>query len=240
MNGHSVGTALGVVLGPLFAAGSATRRARVFHPVGVVHAATVHPAIGEGHTVGERLAGGAILRFSGAVWRRERAPDLLGLAVRFRRDRPPSVRADGDDQDLLLATMRSLAVLPCAMLTTDPHDFLGNVYRGVATFVVDGLGRAKLQVRPTSPSPAGDERSERLDRAVRMGTAVLRLEAVTGGRVVELATIRVGPRLVIDEAELNFHPFRHGQGIVPTGFVQELRRAAYLASQAGRRAASES
>lgn len=235
MSGRSAGTVVGAIIGPIFAAGSAARQARVFHPKGVIHAATVTSS----HPVGERLAGGAIVRFSGAAWRRERAPDMLGMAIRFRKDRPPSVVPHEDDQDLVLATMRSVFAIPVAFFTTNPHDFLGNTYRGAALFAVDGLGRVRLQARPLAPSPEAADRTHRLDRAIANGNAVFAIEAASSDGVVELATLVVGPRLTLDEAELAFHPFREGQGIRPTGFVQDLRRAVYPASQAARRSAGE-
>ena len=38
-----LGSVVGAVVAPLFAAGSAARDARLFHPVGVVHRPTVAP-----------------------------------------------------------------------------------------------------------------------------------------------------------------------------------------------------
>jgi hypothetical protein len=176
------------------------------------------------HPSAAALEGSAILRFSGAIWRRERAPDLLGLAIRF------SV-----EQDLLLVTFLQLIELPTALLRADPHDFLANLYTGGAPFEVAGLGRVRLQARPERPSVAGPDRAERLLRTAQQGLATLHLEAVPSGRSpVPLALLRVGDRLDLTDEETKFHPFHTGGGLVPVGFVHDLRRHVYPASHKAR------
>jgi hypothetical protein len=217
---QGVGERLGAVVAPLFAAGTALRQARVFHPVGVFHAAQVEAK----HPVGAALEGRAILRFSGAIWRREREPDLLGLAIRFPVE-----------QDLLLVTFRHLLDLPAALLRTDPHDFLANLYTGGAPFEVAGLGRVRMQVRPERPSVEGPGREVRLLRTAGQGLAVLNLEAVPAGRdPVLLAVLRVGERIDLTDIETKFSPFHTGGGLVPVGFIHGLRRHVYPASHRAR------
>ncbi len=231
--GDRVGRLLGGLVAPVFALGSAVRQARVFHPVGVLHEGTVRAL----HPSAAGLEGRALLRFSGAIWRRDRAPDLLGLAIRFRNARPPAPRPEPRDQDLLLATFRALPELPLAVLRTDAHDFLGNVYTGGAAFSVPGLGDVHLEVVPVSPSPgAADlDRAARLDLAVSRGLARLELRArPRRGEPVTLAVIDVGPRLLLDERVLGFDPFRNGANLVPTGLVQSMRALVYPASRVGR------
>ncbi|MEQ1506186.1 MAG: hypothetical protein ABMB14_28395 [Myxococcota bacterium] len=244
----NVGSVVGAVVAPLFAAGSAARDARLFHPVGVVHRASVAPiasATDGDHPVGRRLAGAAIVRFSGAIWRRDRSPDILGMAIRFKNDRPMTIEVADEDQDLALATMASVFLLPVALLTTRSHDYLANRYTGAGWFEVDGLGRVRLLVdairRPparTRPSPGTPDRDERLDRAVTDHEAVLRLSAIridsSGRTAIPVATITLGPRWVVDQQALRFDPFRDGLGIRPVGLIQAIRRPVYAASQRAR------
>ena len=131
------GTALGWVAAPAFAAVSAIRRARTFHPRGVVYAATVDALDG---ALGEALRGAALVRFSSAWWKGPaELPDALGCALRFRYADAPSSEAAGDDQDLLFATIRRPFTTPLSPLTTDAHDFLGNDYYAVSH--LRGAGR---------------------------------------------------------------------------------------------------
>jgi hypothetical protein len=228
---QQVGVRLGAVVAPLFAAGSAIRKARLFHPVGVFFAARVEAK----HEAATALEGGAILRFSGAIWRRERSPDLLGLAIRFRQGRPLGPEPDPADQDLLLVTFLNLLEIPTALLRTDPHDFLANRYTGGAPFRVAGLGSVRIQVRPEHPSVAGRSRNDRLLRTAEEGQALLHLEAVPSDRApVPLALLRVGAPLDLTDRETAFHPFRTGGGLVPEGFVHGLRQKVYPASQRAR------
>jgi hypothetical protein len=187
-----------------------------------VRVGEVVAAEGPGAAIGARLAGRAILRLSGAAWKRPRSPDLLGLAVRFRGDGALEPEAAPGDQDLILATMDHLAHLPVAFFTTNADDYLGNVYTGGLPYRIDGLGRAWVVATPLAPSPPGPDRHARLAEAVGQGRAWLRLEAVSGADRVELATIEIGAELPIDEAALHFDPFRDGRGIHPVGVLQGL------------------
>jgi hypothetical protein len=53
-----------------------------------------------------------------------------------------------------------------------------------------------------------------------------------------VAEIALRERVPVNQQALRFTPFRAGRGIVPSGFVQAARAAAYAASQAGRRIAA--
>ncbi|HYP86757.1 MAG TPA: hypothetical protein VEQ59_01350, partial [Polyangiaceae bacterium] len=75
------GMLVGAWLAPITAALSRRRRARMFHPDGLVYQAEVEPCTSdpELRPVAERLSGTALVRFSSALWRGERAwPDVLG------------------------------------------------------------------------------------------------------------------------------------------------------------------
>jgi hypothetical protein len=108
-----VGRLSGALLAPLTAAVSALRRARIFHPDGVVYRAEIEPLEtanpnGAYEKVARRLAGPALVRLSSAWWKGDKEwPDALGIAIRFRARATPSPFAEPGDQDLLLATILS-------------------------------------------------------------------------------------------------------------------------------------
>jgi hypothetical protein len=236
-----LGIAAGVLTAPFFAVGSAFRRARIFHPAGVVVRADVQ-ALAEDGPIGvlaHRLAGPALVRLSGAAWRSDRLPDVLGCAIRFRRTDSLDPAPGGDDQDLILATIKSLWDIPTGVARTDAWDFLGNTFWSGGGYEIDGVrGRLRLRLVPLAPSPLeGSERVTRLDEAMRRDHAVLRLEVK---RVADdhgwepVIALRLRERVVVDQELLRFSPFRAGRGLRPRGFFQGLRLAAYPASQAAR------
>jgi hypothetical protein len=240
---EAVGRALGGVAAPVAWEGSLIRRARLFHPDGDVYRAEVRPLVAEGPAVeiAQRLAGPALVRLSGGWWRwrrhRDALPDVLGMAVRFCASEEMTARAAPGDQDLLLATFRHLWSLPVALFTTNARDFLANPYYAVLPFEVPGLGRTKWRIAPPRTTASGGDRRERLERAVASGLAVLRLEArplrrSAGWTAVAEVTLR--ERVLVDQEELRFNPFRTGRGLVPSGLVQAARAATYMASQVGR------
>lgn len=245
-----LGRWIGDALAPVTGFVSSLRRARMFHPDGVVYVARVEP-LGEGGrdvaAVAARLAGPAIVRLSSAWWRGEKEwLDVLGLAVRFVSpdcvgDSFPSDR----DQDLLLATIRFPWTTPFAPLTTRVSTFLWNHFHAVSPFEVDGLGRVKLRLR--SPRIANSEarpRAEHLAGAVAAGLAVYQLEARRLERPSyrrsweAIARVILERPIDIDQAALRFSPFRGGRGIRPIGFVHHLRASTYAASQRSRPVAS--
>lgn len=239
----AVGRALGGLFAPVTLLGGVLRRARLFHPDGVVYRAEVRPLATEGPLaeLAQRLAGPALVRLSGAWWRWRRGhgelPDVLGVAVRFRDTRDVTPDAAPADQDLLFATFRTIWQLPIAPLTTDVHDFLANEYHAVLPFDVAGSGRVKWRLVPPRTPASGEDRRERLERAVAAGLANLRLEVRPirlGARWVAVAEIALRERVLLDEQALRFTPFRTGRGIVPSGLIQAARAATYMGSQVGR------
>jgi hypothetical protein len=233
------GLAVGFVLAPITALVSWLRRARMFHPDGVVYRGTVtavesaSPGV---RVVGHRLAGVVLVRLSGAWWRAPREwPDVLGMAVRWGR---PGI------QDLLLATIRFPLTTPLAPLATNVRSFLWNHYHAVAPFEVAPLGRVKLRMRsPRTCNRDGVPRATHLARAVEAGAATWTLEARRLARPFFLrrwepvARLTLDRRVGIDQAALRFSPFLVGRGLRPVGFVHGLRGATYAASQRARPAA---
>ncbi|MDI1475804.1 hypothetical protein [Polyangium sp. y55x31] len=258
---EALGRAIGGVLSPITGEGSLLRRARLFHPDGVLFRADVRPLAREG-AVGElaqRLAGPALVRLSSAWWRHEKElPDALGIAVRFcgRMPTATSVEASARDQDLLFATFQHIWSLPFAPLTTNVHDFLGNQYHAILPFYVLGLGRVKFRLMPSRQRQhdTHGSRRERLERAVAAGNAVLRLEVAQVGAIgarlrspeqilrmsrwQAVAVIDLEERSLVDQEALSFTPFHAGRGIMPIGPFQMMRAATYAASRTGRKVAS--
>ncbi len=238
------GVAVGWVIGPLFGLTSWLRRSRTFHPRGAVyHAwAAQHPAVAqELSPLAERLTGGALVRFSGALWKRaESVPDVLGCAIRLRDgnsgDSDDAAPAEGD-QDLLFATIRRPWTMPFAPFTTAVHDYLANDYFAVSPFDA-GLPRSVyLRLHPVEANrEGGGSRKDRLARAVARHDAVLELEASYGpfGPWAPLITLVLQRPARVDPERLRFRPFRSGRGLMPRGFVHSLRVGVYALSQGAR------
>jgi hypothetical protein len=235
-----IGRAAGFGLAPVVALGARARRARLFHPDGVVYRAEVteSASIGAARDVAARLVGPALVRLSSAWWRGGKEwPDVLGLAIRFRRDTTVTAEPAPGDQDLLFATIRWPWTTLLAPLATYPGSFLWNNYHAVSPFEIEGFGRAKLRlISPHLVLPGGD-RLAKLERAVDRGAAAYELQARRldrPGGWEDVARITLRERVEIDQAALRMWPFRAGRGIVPRGFVNALRLGAYRASQRAR------
>lgn len=234
------GLLLGGLMAPLTGALSALRRSRMFHPRGVLCAARVEPApASAAHaTVAEALAGVALVRFSSALWKHGEFSDVLGCALRFT-SAPFTVEPKPGDQDLLLATIQRPWTMPLSPFSTRTHDFLANVYFGVSPFEIEGHGRVEWRVVPLAPSPAADDRRERLALALLHGARLaLELAPYTSPwrrpdpeRFARVALLELTAELELDQEALRFDPYRSGRGIMPVGFVHGLRRATYSSSQ---------
>lgn len=234
----------GGLLAPLTASLSWLRRSRMFHPVGVSCWATVRGIHGEGPAgvLAARLPDRALLRFSGAWWKRRELPDVLGCAIRLAYD-PVHERPRPADQDLLFATIRRPWTTPFAPLSTDQHDYLANDYYAVSPFDFPGLERVELRVTPDAPSPGGADRDGRLVAAIDAKAASLLLSwAPYAGafrrpepkRFSPLARLTIVGVTSLDDEALRFDPFQAGLGIEPVGFVHAMRALAYRASQRAR------
>lgn len=241
----TIGLALGALVAPLAFIGSFVRGARIFHPGGVVYRAEVLP-LAEGGALGRlagEAAGVAMARLSGGIWRwraSERWPDVLGVALSFRSEGDLSPPRTAGAQDLLFITTRSLWSLPIAPFTTNIADFLANQYYAILPFTLEGAGKVELRLSPASSAPPGENRRQRLSRAVEQGQAMLRLEARLGGRGEAwqpVAAIHLQEQLPFDQNALRFDPGSTALGLVPRGVLQWMRPAVYAASQAGRRLA---
>jgi hypothetical protein len=235
--GETLGRILGRALAPIAHLAARVRRGPALHLAGTVCAGEVIAAADDPvlAPLAHRLAGAAVVRLSGALWRRPGPPELLGCAIRFRNDRPLAAVVAPEDQDLLFATVRRLWLLVPAMFRTRRGDYLHNAYYTASPLELPGLGFVEFRLVPIpAPIQPGETRDERLDAAMQSGAARLRLELKRERRVWQhLCDVRLRGRLELDE-QLSFTPFHMGQGLRPRGFIQAMRAAIYTASQSAR------
>jgi hypothetical protein len=245
---------LGWAMAPVTGAFGLARRARMFHPEGVVARAAMRPIAREGALgmIAARLSGPALVRLSSAWWKRREWIDVLGVAVRLRSSDVVTAIPDENDQDLLFATVRTPWRLAFAPLATSVHDFLANGYFAVSPFDAPPLARVKLRLvggraadghdgRDGRDGHEGDRdrsRRERLERDVftRRASFVLELRAERGEprAWTPLARLDLLEIVPVDQSALRFDPFRAGRDVRPRGLVHALRRGTYRASQLGR------
>lgn len=229
----------GWMIAPLFAVVSFARAARTFHPRGPTFHASVRAdaaAPVEWHAFAKSLVGPALVRFSGALWKRaQRIPDVLGCAIRLRRVDTDDPEPSSGDQDLLFATIRRPWTLFFAPATTRVTDYLQNDYYGVSPFDFGTDSRMYLRLCPQRPHDGRGKRSERLEAALEQGVW-LKLECSPKpfGPYAPLATIHLERPADIADDDLHFSPFRTGRNVRPRGFVHALRRGVYEASQRAR------
>lgn len=221
-----LGKGASVLGAPIISSVAFLRRARVFHPRGVIHRADVRVQPGvadELRAAAVRLAGPGFMRLSSAWWKTGEKPDLLGVGIRI-----------GGDQDLLFASARSLATLLPAAITTDVHDFLGNDYFAMAPFEIEGVGRVRLKLQSRGASPEGTDRAARLQAAIDAGPAGFDLLVARNGKYEPFVHVWIGERLELDDEALDLSPTHDGRGVRPVGFVNAARRLAYRASRRAR------
>jgi hypothetical protein len=225
-----LGKGAGVLSAPITGGVAWLRRARMFHPRGLVHRVDVRldtKVADDLRQAATRLAGTGFIRLSSAWWKTGEKPDLLGVGIRI-----------GDDQDLLFATARSLVTLLPATLTTDVHDFLANDYFAMAPFELEGVGRVKMMLKSRGKSPEGPNREQRLLAALEAGQAGFELMVSRGGDYEPFVHVWIGEALELDEEKIRLTPENAGRGLRPVGFVNAARRIAYDASASLRRIAS--
>jgi len=237
-----IGTAIGKALAPVIAAVSRFRRARTFHPRGLVFVGRSEPIIGGAFAnLGADLDGQILARCSGALWKRpsERF-DVLGMALRFRSargdDHPFDARAVPGDRDLLFATIRSPLTMAFSPFTTNAHDFLANRFFAVAPFEVHENDRVELRLVAIDPPQNPGTRADKLRAAVDAGRCVWHLEArkTLTRDWHAVARITFEREHEVDQEALHFDAFRTGAGLAPVGLVHAIRKAVYSASQHAR------
>jgi hypothetical protein len=217
---------------------SALRRARMFHPRGLLFSGRVVACPASRFaTAARRIEGHALVRLSGALAKRDvERFEVLGVGLRISSAPIESARPSPGDQDLLFATILSPVTMPTAPFTTRSDDFLANRYWGVAPFHLEGVGRVKLRLTPMSAPHVAGRRSDRISSAVAAHRARFSLEVRRTLHVgwEPLAMVVLEQASDVDQEALRFDPFRAGRGIAPVGFVQSIRKRVYAAGQSAR------
>ncbi len=236
---ESIGTVIGKALAPVVGAVSHFRRARTFHPRGVVFEGRSQPIIGGAFAnLGAELDGVILARCSQAL---SKSPserfDVLGIALRFRRVAWPfDHRAMHGDRDLLFATVSSPLLLLASPFLTNAHDYLANKFFATAPFEIDGHDRVELRLVPLQRMEVDGPRDEKLRAAVEEGACSWHLEArkTLTREWHAIARISFDREVELDQEALHFDPFRTGEGLEPVGMIHAIRKAVYAASQHAR------
>jgi len=168
----------------------------------------------------------ALVRCSRSTGLPEPLPDVLGIAVRL-----PSVYGDGADQDLLFSSVPDRPFLRGMLFPV--RSFLRGAFSTLLPYRV-GRRRLILWLRPARKRPqgGGGYAFAELHRAVGVGAA-FELWASGGlrrARMIGRLSL-TGPLPGADD--LRFNPWNTGPGLRPTGWVNQLRRPSYAASQEG-------
>jgi hypothetical protein len=233
---RAVDATVGRMIAAGFAALSALRHRRVFHPHGAAFEGTVaihklvSPRLGAA-VLDEPRSHRCVVRLSRGIGVAEPRPDILGIAVRIL-----DVDGDAGVQDLLLVTAGERPILrnvflPCASYTASHYSSILPVRVGDTTVLV-GL-RPRSSHRP--------EATEHLDDVARLAAAGrmrFGLEIATPtGPWQPVGTLDLGRRLSDATSEsLRFDVFNTARDIRPVGLLNTLRRRTYRASQRARAA----
>src|SRR6267143_2878604 len=185
--GIQFGTVLGIVIGliisPAIFLWSLIKRARAVHAEGVLCTAEVVPIdVDEpGRSIGARLAGPSLVRFSGTTNREGKEEQgILGLALRTRLPRDRDGTPEVGDQDIVFGTFESFVSLIFRKDSNrvDPHDYLLNEYDSVAPWRLPEIGIVRLRILRVLEAPAkgsGATRRARLEEDIRDGFAEMLL-----------------------------------------------------------------
>ena len=235
------------------------RNARTFHPDGRVFRGTVRslqPADPALARASEQLAGSVLLRMGMGLmkkgvprWLADRIPDAPSIASRFFSSSTPSEirlqRRSGEDLDLLctaggdrLWKLVVNLVTGGKMCGLRQFDYFQNVYYSQVPYRINnGAQDVWIRLLPDSGasqviSRDGASREQGLTDAVARH-AIVRMEVQRVGNsrepFVPLAEIRFEEEIQIDQEALHFDPVA-GRGLVPHGFLTDLRRSVYPAS----------
>jgi hypothetical protein len=228
----ALGAVFGLAIAVLIVPVSLYRGARAVHAEGVVCRA----ALVARDPAGQRLAGTALVRLSGAMaGQATPGSDVLGLDI--RKQRTPSDDKRAGDQDLLLGTFESFHTVARDRARTRAGDYLANVYSTVTPWWLPGHGAVTLRLVPPAAQPVerGADRLARLDADLAADRARFELAAGTGARQVVIAELQLIARIALDDRRLRTSMFRQGRGVRPLGFRNGVRATVYPLSQVARR-----
>ena len=205
----------------VFAALSAARGSRIFHPQGIAYRGTLR--VGSGLDGVPLLAPGAshdaVVRFSRGLGLPRGTREFLGLALRI-----------GDEQDVLLASS-SRAPLE-RMVPLPVSSFFGATLSSLLPF--DAGPRVVFVGAQVDGAPTG-ERDQLDELAASPMVRVTLAAAELGGPWRPFAALELDERLPDEAARaLRFDAWRCAGGLVPRGRINALRGPAYRGSRRGR------
>ena len=208
-----------------FAALSALRRARVFHPVGRAFSGVLTFTEAARRWLPRELTNplrhDVIVRFSRGSGVPEPLPDVLGMAVKIE-----SAYDDGRDQDWLFVTSGRNPVARHTLIPT--QDFLARPYSTVLPYRIDG----QLVTFGADAIDPGEAKSfDQLAELVTRGLSFDFTVAVQGKAHIPIGTLEVDGSWEGDDQPLRFNPWNSSRELEPAGALNELRRSAYRASQ---------
>ena len=225
---------LGSFLAAVFRLLARVRGGRALHPVGVGYRGRLEITPGAGRFAGARLlapgAGyDALVRFSRGAGLPEPLPDALGVAVRL-----PDAYGPGRPQDFLATSSADLPLV--RRLLFPARSFLHGAFSSALPYEVGGRRVVTVLRSRCGPWPRTGRALADLRAAAATGQLVYELRlAGSLGRSRTVAVLTVGDPL--DPAasrELRFDPWASGDGIVPVGRLNRLRRPSYHGSRRGR------
>ncbi|HEY7874743.1 MAG TPA: hypothetical protein VIG64_06435 [Actinomycetota bacterium] len=203
----------------LFAALSAARRKRVFHPDGTAFEGSV--TFGVNRDLPFHGIERALVRLSRGIGLPEKAPDILGLAIKL-----PDL-----DHDFLFATSGEGALT--RHLLVPAGGYFRRPYSSVLPYEVNG----KLVVFGARADAflagAPDGELEDLEALVERGRVRFDLTWGPAGRG-EIATLGSLELRTTYDGDLAFNPFNTYGAVRPAGALNRLRRESYGASQRAR------
>lgn len=206
----------------LFGALSGARRARVFHPRGLVLEGTATLSGPVGALLAASSPAPVVVRLSRGLGLRHPFPDFNGVAVKL-----PGAHGPGRDQDLLLVSSLRAPVGRHVLVPAPGFSSTGSSsilpYRAADGLVVFRAGPVVPGV--LADVPAG------------LPLTVDLLAAPLFGPWAPVARLVLTHHVPDDEAadrELGFDPWNTGDDLVPAGFLNRLRLPAYAGSRAAR------
>ena len=191
---------------------SARRGRRIFHPRAAAYAAhfTATPSGMDALIFADGFEHEALVRLSRGLGVRPPLPDVFGLAVRL-----PDAYGAGRHQDFLLASSGDGAIGRRLLRWT--RGARTGTYSSLLPYEV-GTARLLVGARPAAGSTSA------FDLLVAQPTGGWRVAArLTLERQLDQSVARA----------LRFDPWNSGGGLVPAGFANRLRGAAYRGSQCG-------
>jgi hypothetical protein len=225
------------LLAALFRLLARLRRGRALHPVGAGYRGRLEITAGAGRFAGaELLAPGAgydaLVRFSRGAGLPEPLPDALGVAVKL-----PDAYGPGRAHDLLVTSSADLPLV--RRLLFPGRSFLGRSFSSALPYLVAGRRVVTVLASRRGPWPRTGRALADLQVAAATGELVYELRlAGSLGRSRTVGRLTVGAALDRrDTAALRFNPWTGGDGLVPVGWLNRLRRPSYAASQQGGREA---